>query len=501
MNKQQYKMNKQQYNKFLEAINLKKVVEEPPQVIEYGFSIEQFKQLQSNVNPINEDTKIPPFSASLNKYIADTYKNFWQKGEMIIDITQGLDGVNNHKINARDTKYRLYNFANGYNFSKVKKYFFDSLYSFNEVIMSATKKTDYENGILNLFEDTCNVDDLTETIDESNFPNISILLTQIFGDHKEFAYMYINSVINVRPLACCPIIQSIQGLGKGMFKNLIGMMTSHKLVGEGPLSRITDKFNSTLMNTIFYGINELSKETFNKELNALKDLTGKIGNDPYIEIERKGSDLIRIKRCTNFIIFTNSCNYQNYLKDDSERRFIIIDKKKSLPLLEVIPNGDIDLFINNIENEIRLFKKFILDKTYTMTDILKMTSEMIKTNNISTEDEVLNAIYQGDVNELINYTEENVINITEKELELISGSNKIYSARALNEILTDLLKLDTKFKVQNLKRIKTSVFDRNKQNTDKILVSIDDFGNLVLKEPTKDVSYFRIVPKNLKGAK
>ncbi len=117
----------------------------------------------------------------------------------------------------------------------------------------------------------------------------------------------------------CIVLRGGQGTGKGVFVNTIGELFGDHYLPVSHASQIAGRFNSHLTNKLFVFIDEGFWAGDKKAEGVLKSII----TEPYLAIEQKGVDIIRIKNNINLVMASNSdwvvpANLQ-------ERRFCVLD--------------------------------------------------------------------------------------------------------------------------------------------------------------------------------
>ena len=238
-----------------------------------------------------------------------------------------------------------------------------------------------------------------------------------------------------------PVIQSIQGVGKSFFGELLRSCLGDRNVGTVSPSQVTSDFNGWATNVIVNVLEELRVKGHNRyeAVNALKPLI----TDRMIQINEKGVTPYMTYNTTNYVCFTN---YKDALPlDNDDRRwwviFVPITSLDEMPKYVGMEATEYfsKLFhsINNYSGEIR---KWLLE--YPITDEFKRTKQAPMTQHkelmIATEDSGFEGL--AEVREIISNGENQYIH-----KECISQSD-LY-----DQILFDHPELEvTKAQVRNI---------------------------------------------------
>lgn len=109
-----------------------------------------------------------------------------------------------------------------------------------------------------------------------------------------------------------------QGLGKGTFGNMIVKLVGAHAIAIGDPDQLTGRFNAHMRNLIFLFADEITAAYGNK---AAEAKLRHIITEPYIQVEKKGVDLIRCRNLLHMMIATNSKWVVGAGRD--ERRYLV----------------------------------------------------------------------------------------------------------------------------------------------------------------------------------
>lgn len=214
-----------------------------------------------------------------------------------------------------------------------------------------------------------------------------------------------------------PVIQSIEGIGKSWFGELLEVCLGEVNVGTVAPTQATSDFNGWATNVCVNILNELRVKGHNRHdaVNALKPLI----TDKTIQINDKGVKQYKTLNTTNYICFTN---YKDALPIDSDSRrwwFMFVDIE-NLAEVEKIMDEPIQTYFPSIFDAIRChggeILKWLLE--YKITDEFKALKQapeteyksmMVATENSSFEffDEVKELIEIGGAHYNVNVISSN----------------------------------------------------------------------------------------------
>jgi hypothetical protein len=115
------------------------------------------------------------------------------------------------------------------------------------------------------------------------------------------------------------VMKGGQGIGKGIFSNVIGKILGDHYMPVSHASQVTGRFNSHLTNKILVFIDEGFWAGDKQSEGVLKSMI----TEPYLAIEQKGVDIIKIKNNINLIMASN--NDWVVPANIAERRFCVLD--------------------------------------------------------------------------------------------------------------------------------------------------------------------------------
>lgn len=176
-----------------------------------------------------------------------------------------------------------------------------------------------------------------------------------------------------------PVIQSIQGVGKSFFGELLRMCLGDRNVGTVSPTQVVSDFNGWATNVIVNVLEELRVKGHNRHdaVNALKPLI----TDRMIQINEKGIKQFMTYNTANYICFTN---YKDAipLDEDDRRWWVIFVPVSSLKQMEEIIGEPINVYFPKLFDSVRQFghevrkwflemklsKEFLLLKQAPMTE-------------------------------------------------------------------------------------------------------------------------------------
>ena len=199
-----------------------------------------------------------------------------------------------------------------------------------------------------------------------------------------------------------PVIQSIEGIGKSWFGDLMKLLLGHDNVGIVSPTQATSDFNGWATNVCVNVLNELRVKGHNRydAVNALKPLI----TDSVIQINDKGVKQYQTANTTNYICFTN---YKDALPitSDSRRWWVIFVDIENLSDIESKMGVGADDYFPLIFDAIRSHAAEILKwlREYEITDEFKNLKQAPETDYkalmVSTENAGMP--YKDDVEMLI----------------------------------------------------------------------------------------------------
>lgn len=187
-----------------------------------------------------------------------------------------------------------------------------------------------------------------------------------------------------------PVIQSIQGVGKSFFGELLRACLGDKNVGTVSPSQVTSDFNGWAANVVVNVLEELRVKGHNRyeAVNALKPLI----TDRIIQINEKGVTPYMTYNTTNYMCFTN---YKDALPLDVDDRrwwviFVPIQSLDDLPkYVGEMPGEYFAKLFHSISNYGSEIRKWLLE--YPITEEFKRIKQAPMTQHkqlmINTEDD------------------------------------------------------------------------------------------------------------------
>lgn len=164
------------------------------------------------------------------------------------------------------------------------------------------------------------------------------LLQRLSGNDELFCNWLIKWLASIvqqphKKTRVCPVIKSVEGIGKGLFCNFFGTKITGYYVACARPESLLEKFNGLLENKLFVNLNEISiQDTYNK-----RGTINELITDDTLPIERKGIDAIIIPNHLNFIATTNS--NAPFPLTQTDRRYACVETN-ALPLTQ----PEIDFF-------------------------------------------------------------------------------------------------------------------------------------------------------------
>jgi len=146
------------------------------------------------------------------------------------------------------------------------------------------------------------------------------------------------------------VLRGGQGTGKGVFVNAVGKLFGEHFMPVSHAAQVTGRFNSHLNNKILVFIDEGFWAGDKASEGVLKSMI----TEPYLAIEQKGIDIIKIKNNINLIIASN--NEWVVPANVAERRFCVLDVDEAHQqdrayfheLLEELRNGGLEAMLYDL---------------------------------------------------------------------------------------------------------------------------------------------------------
>lgn len=387
-------------------------------------SIEEFKGLQNATSVHQKGLVQKPFSIELEEYIRETYNHIWISNKTYIDISNSFESKPISTPSSKTSAFkRLLNFKTTSVVSKLINRIEPCLNQVENFFMNTDMK--HGEGSLNIYRRNKLV---KKTKD---FPTIKFFLEHVYGkDRFKFITMFMKATIDLKPLSFVPVIQSKQGLGKGTVNKLLSYILHPEMLAECEIKEVTSDFSYMTMRSIWMNINELDSRNFSKNMETLKDISGR-NTIPYnIKYGAKGE----MKRYFNMIISTNKENLSDYL-DKNERRFIIFDRFHKKPLKEELKSRGIKMsdFHDLLELEAGAFSEY-LDNLVVTNDIMLDEGERIVKENKNILNKVIESLGSCNKDKFNNLVSEKNIKIESDDVDMLFR-NKKYSMDLVYNIL------------------------------------------------------------------
>ena len=189
------------------------------------------------------------------------------------------------------------------------------------------------------------------------------------------------------------VLRGKQGTGKGIFVNFIGEIFGRHYLQIAHSSQITGRFNSHLKDKLLVFVDEGFWAGDKRAEGVIKNIV----TEPWIAIESKGMDVIRVRNHVNLIMASNS----NWVIPASieERRFFVLDINESRQqnqsyfkkIVDMMNNGGkeamlYDFLHTDFSNiNLHVFKQtqgLFEQKIHTMSPVQKYWFECIRTGNL-----------------------------------------------------------------------------------------------------------------------
>ena len=332
----------------------------------------------------------------------------WCKNWVYVNVFSAFVNLKNYNI----FKSESFNILNGkyvpsFGGSKQKATSYVSDFGFVEIVNSAIYLPSEKEMI-------CNIDGsrVLNMFDGGSVPKESKSytergLTAIDAIKKHIKFVCVsdeNSEIIIQWLAhqiqfpgklvlWAPLIQSIDGVGKSFFGEMLRCCMGDKNIGVVSPSQLTSEFNGWATNVVVNVLEELRIKGHNRyeAINAIKNLI----TDRVVQINDKRVKAYQTYNTTNYICFTN--HKDSLPLDDNDRRWFIIFNDISNPKeLNAKLGGNPGLYFKGLfkslidnKGEIRkwlldykISEKFMETKQAPMTEHKKY---MIATENCSVE--------------------------------------------------------------------------------------------------------------------
>ena len=189
------------------------------------------------------------------------------------------------------------------------------------------------------------------------------------------------------------VLRGKQGTGKGVFVNTFGEILGRHCLQIAQESQITGRFNSHLKDTVLAFVDEGFWAGGKQAEGAIRNMI----TEPFITVEQKGKDLIRVKNNVNLIFASNS----GWVVPAGleERRFFVLDvsdkhqqgKAFFKALVNQMENGGVEAMLYDLLKldisgvDLRTFEQtagLFEQKIYSMTTVQKYWFERLMDGNM-----------------------------------------------------------------------------------------------------------------------
>ena len=218
-----------------------------------------------------------------------------------------------------------------------------------------------ENSILATRHDIKDIDRIT-SLDLNKYPNIKILLTNLFTKKESLEYFinWFSTILNkLEKNRTAIVLKGIQGTGKGLLYDYIISYifgSAHCITISN--EQLKGRFNEELESKIFVIGNEI-KGDFRDGNTSYEKLKMYITDDEIL-IEGKNLKTRKIKNFFNMMIFSNHDTPLQISPHD--RRYSVITTN-DIKIDELV--DDMDIFINNLKKERDNFLKDVIKLKYS----------------------------------------------------------------------------------------------------------------------------------------
>ena len=185
------------------------------------------------------------------------------------------------------------------------------------------------------------------------------------------------------------VMRGKQGTGKGIFVNSFGKLLGKHFLQVAHASQVTGRFNSHFKDALFVFVDEGFWAGDKQAEGVIKNLI----TEPFLTIEQKGKDIIKVENHVNMMIATN--NVWAVPAGLEERRFFVIDvsdKHKQdhqyfKAIVDQMKNGGTEAMLYDLLNmdisqiNLRVFKQTIglfEQKVYSMSIFERFWFERLK---------------------------------------------------------------------------------------------------------------------------
>ena len=185
------------------------------------------------------------------------------------------------------------------------------------------------------------------------------------------------------------VLRGKMGTGKGIFANFFGRLLGKHFLQLAHASQVTGRFNSHFKDVLFVFVDEGFWAGDKQAEGILKNLI----TEPFITVEQKGKDIIKVRNHVNLMIATN--NTWAVPAGLEERRFFVLDvsdKRKQdheyfKAIVNQMENGGVEAMLHDLlemdisQVNLRKFKQtagLFEQKLYGMDTVQKFWLERLK---------------------------------------------------------------------------------------------------------------------------
>lgn len=189
------------------------------------------------------------------------------------------------------------------------------------------------------------------------------------------------------------VLRGKQGTGKGIFVNIFGRILGKHFIQIAQSSQVTGRFNHHLKDVILAFIDEGFWAGDKQAEGAMKNMI----TEPFITVEQKGKDIIRVKNNVNLILASN--NEWVIPAGLEERRFFVVDipdtrqqdHKYFKAIMDQMDNGGVEAMLHDLMEldisgvDLRKFEQtqgLFEQKLHSMTTIQKYWYERLIDGNL-----------------------------------------------------------------------------------------------------------------------
>jgi hypothetical protein len=189
------------------------------------------------------------------------------------------------------------------------------------------------------------------------------------------------------------VLRGKQGTGKGIFVNYFGRLLGKHFIQIAQSSQVTGRFNHHLKDVVLAFIDEGFWAGDKQAEGAMKNMI----TEPFITVEQKGKDIIRVKNHVNLILASN--NDWVIPAGLEERRFFVLDipdtrqqdHKYFKAIVDQMDNGGVEAMLHDLMEldisgvDLRKFEQtqgLFEQKLHSMTTIQKYWHERLVDGNL-----------------------------------------------------------------------------------------------------------------------